>query len=81
MFILDEPTKGLDLASKVEVYNIINELARIGCAIIFISSEFSELIGMCDRILVLREGKKVYEFPKKEMDYDKILKSAMGIVE
>lgn len=57
MFILDEPTKGLDLASKVEVYNIINELVRIGCAIIFISSEFSELIGMCDRILVLREGK------------------------
>lgn len=81
VFILDEPTKGLDLASKVEVYNIINELVRIGCAIIFISSEFSELIGMCDRILVLREGKKVHEFSKKEMDYDRILKSAMGILE
>lgn len=79
VFILDEPTKGLDLASKVEVYNIINELARIGCAIIFISSEFSELIGMCDRILVLRKGKTVHEFSKKEMDYDRILKSAMGV--
>ncbi|BCS80380.1 sugar ABC transporter ATP-binding protein [Anaerocellum diazotrophicum] len=81
VFILDEPTKGLDLASKVEVYNIINELTRIGCAIIFISSDFSELIGMCDRILVLREGKKVHEFSKKEMDYDRILKSAMGSLE
>ncbi|WP_333782411.1 ATP-binding cassette domain-containing protein [Caldicellulosiruptor acetigenus] len=79
VFILDEPTKGLDLASKVEVYNIINELARIGCAIIFISSDFSELIGMCDRILVLHKGKAVHEFSKKEMDYDKILKTAMGI--
>lgn len=79
VFILDEPTKGLDLASKVEVYNIINELARIGCAIIFISSDFSELIGMCDRILVLHKGKAVHEFSKKEMDYDKILKTAMGL--
>jgi len=79
VFILDEPTKGLDLASKVEVYNIINELARIGCAIIFISSDFSELIGMCDRILVLHKGKTAGEFSKREMDYDKILKTAMGI--
>jgi len=79
VFILDEPTKGLDLASKVEVYNIINELARIGCAIVFISSEFSELIGMCDRILVLRQGKIAKEYSKKEMNYDSILKSAIGL--
>jgi len=79
VFILDEPTKGLDLASRVEVYNIINELARIGCAIIFISSEFSELIGMCDRILVLRQGKIAKEYSKKEMDYHSILRSAIGL--
>lgn len=78
VFVLDEPTKGLDLASKVEVYNIINELARIGCAIIFISSDFSELVGMCDRIIVLHKGKIVKEFSKSQMDFDKILESAVG---
>jgi len=77
--------EALSIADRVtilrdgEVYNIINELARIGCAIIFISSDFSELIGMCDRILVLHKGKTAGEFSKREMDYDKILKTAMGI--
>lgn len=76
---MDEFIKGLDLVLKVEVYNIINEFVRIGCVIIFIFFDFLELIGMCDRILVFYKGKVVYEFFKKEMDYDKILKMVMGI--
>lgn len=57
----------------------MSELARIGSAIIFISSEFSELIGMCDRILVLRQGKIAREYSKREMDYHSILRSAIGL--
>ncbi|MEI6101731.1 MAG: sugar ABC transporter ATP-binding protein, partial [Eubacteriales bacterium] len=53
VFIMDEPTKELDVASKVEVYNLINELIRQNKAVIFISSDLSEIVGMCDRILVL----------------------------
>ncbi|WP_272941052.1 ATP-binding cassette domain-containing protein [Caldicellulosiruptor obsidiansis] len=85
IFVTNMVEEALSIADRVtilrdgEVYNIINELARIGCAIIFISSDFSELIGMCDRILVLHKGKTAGEFSKREMDYDKILKTAMGI--
>ena len=56
MLILDEPTQGIDVQTKAEVHAMIAELARQGLAIILISSELPELIGMCDRIVVLREG-------------------------
>lgn len=61
IFVLDEPTKGLDAASKVEVYNIMNKIIMNGGAIILISSDFSELIGMCNRLLIMRKGKIVEE--------------------
>ncbi len=56
IFILDEPTKGIDVGAKAEFYRIINELAERGAAVIVVSSEETELMGMCDRILVMHEG-------------------------
>lgn len=57
VYLFDEPTQGIDTAGKVEVYNIISELARKGAGIIYVSSDYSELFGMCDRILTIRRGK------------------------
>ena len=56
VFILDEPTKGIDVGARAEFYRIINELAEKGAGVIVVSSEEPELIGICDRILVMREG-------------------------
>ena len=61
IFIFDEPTRGVDIASKVDIYNLMNDLVRKKSAIILISSSFDELVGMCDRILVLRDGRISYE--------------------
>ncbi len=56
VFILDEPTRGIDVGAKYEVYKIINQLAAEGTGVLLISSEIEELIGMCDRILVMAQG-------------------------
>ena len=56
VLILDEPTRGIDVGAKYEIYTIINELAAAGKGIVFISSEMPELLGMCDRIIVMNEG-------------------------
>ena len=56
MLILDEPTRGVDVGAKAEIYRIINELAAQGVAILVISSELPEIIGICDRVVVMREG-------------------------
>ena len=56
VYLFDEPTQGIDIAGKIEIYNIINELVRSGAGIIMVSSDFSELAGMCDQILIMKEG-------------------------
>ena len=61
VFILDEPTRGVDIASKVDIYNLMNDLIRKKNSIILISSSFDELVGMCDRILVLKDGMVSFE--------------------
>ena len=66
IYLFDEPTQGVDIAGKVEIYNIMNELARNGAGIVIVSSDFSELSGMCDRILVLKEGNMIAELPAKD---------------
>ncbi|MBC5647797.1 sugar ABC transporter ATP-binding protein [Christensenella tenuis] len=66
IYLFDEPTQGIDIAGKVEIYNIMNELVRNGAGIIMVSSDFSELSGMCDRILVLKEGDLIAELPAKD---------------
>ena len=65
MLIIDEPTRGIDVGAKVEIYNLINELSHKGVAILVISSETSELMGICDRILVMRKGQIQGELVKK----------------
>jgi rhamnose transport system ATP-binding protein len=76
LLILDEPTQGIDVESKAEVHAMITDLAKQGLAIILISSEMPELIGMCDRIVVLREGHKSAEFPRGEANQEKVLQAA-----
>ena len=76
VLILDEPTQGIDVQSKAEVHAMIADLARQGLAIILISSELPELIGMSDRIVVLREGRKAAEFTRGEATQEVIISAA-----
>jgi putative multiple sugar transport system ATP-binding protein len=74
VLILDEPTRGIDVNAKFEIYSIINELAAEGKGIVFISSEMPELLGMCDRIYVMNEGRIVGELPAAEASQEKIMR-------
>jgi ribose transport system ATP-binding protein len=76
LFILDEPTRGVDVGAKYEIYSIIHELAKSGNGVLMISSEVEELIGMCDRILVMSQGELVGEFADKSFDREVILRAA-----
>jgi len=78
VIIIDEPTRGVDVGAKVEIYDLINELSRKGVAIIVISSETSELIGICDRIIVMRKGQIQGELTKKEFSEEDILRLSIG---
>ncbi|MGJ4854153.1 ATP-binding cassette domain-containing protein [Labrys sp. La1] len=76
LLILDEPTQGIDVESKSEVHTMIAELAQQGLAIILISSELPELVSMCDRIVVLREGRMAGAFERGEADQEKVIRAA-----
>ena len=78
IFIFDEPTRGIDIGSKVEIYNLMNELTAMGVAIIMISSELPEILGMSDRILVMHQGSIVAEFCADDTSQEMILKYALG---
>ena len=77
VLILDEPTRGIDVGAKYEIYVIIQELADAGKAVVFISSEMPELLGVCDRICVMNEGRFVGEFSAAEATQEKIMRSIM----
>lgn len=77
VFILDEPTRGIDVGAKHEVYRLINELAASGAGVLMISSEVEELIGMCNRILVLRRGEIRDEVLPNEFNRERILRAAL----
>ena len=77
--IFDEPTRGIDVGVKQEIYQIINEMVERGISIIMISSEMEERVGMSDRIVVLHEGRITGELEKKDFDQQKILEYASGI--
>jgi ABC-type sugar transport system ATPase subunit len=78
VLILDEPTRGIDVGAKVEIYNIINDLVEQGVGVIVISSELNEILGICDRILVMHEGKFTGELAVKEATQEKIMHYATG---
>jgi putative multiple sugar transport system ATP-binding protein len=77
ILILDEPTRGIDVGAKYEIYTIINRLASEGKGIILISSELPEILGVCDRIYVMRDGKIVGELPAKDASQEKVMKYIM----
>lgn len=77
ILILDEPTRGIDVGAKYEIYTIINRLASEGKGIIMISSELPEILGVCDRIYVMRDGKIVGEMPAKEASQERVMKHIM----
>jgi len=74
VFILDEPTRGIDVGAKYEVYKIINDLVSRGKGVLLISSELPEILGMCDRIYVMADGKIKGEFDRKDATQEKIIK-------
>jgi D-xylose transport system ATP-binding protein len=78
VFILDEPTRGIDIGAKVEIYKLLNELVQQGVTIIMISSELPEVLGMCDRILVMCEGEIVSNFARDEAKKEAIMAHATG---
>lgn len=78
IFIMDEPTRGIDIASKVDVYNLMNELVRKGASVILASSDINEVLGMCDRILVLYGGRIVAEMSRCDATQEKVMYYATG---
>lgn len=79
LFILDEPTRGIDVGAKYEVYSLINQLADEGAGILMISSELEELTALCDRLLVIHRGEIIKSFTKEQFDTEKILEAAFRI--
>jgi len=80
VLILDEPTKGIDVGAKKEIHTLIKELAKSGMGVIIVSSELPEIIGMCHRVLVIREGKLIKQFGKDELTEEGLMHAAVGNV-
>jgi ribose transport system ATP-binding protein len=78
IFIFDEPTRGIDVGAKVELYTLMNELAAQGAAILMISSELPEILGMSDRVIVMHEGRITAELPIGDATEEKIMFAAAG---
>jgi len=74
---MDEPTRGIDVNAKNEIYNLISELARNGIGIVVVSSELPEIIAISDRIVVLSEGKKTVELNRDEINEEIIINAAL----
>jgi len=81
VIILDEPTKGIDIGSKAAVHAFMRELADDGLAVIMVSSEIPEVLGMSDRVIVLREGRQVAEFDSEVASPEALVRAAAGIDE
>ena len=74
--IFDEPTRGIDVAAKVEIYNLMNELKKQGIAVMFVSSEMPEVMGIADRIIVMCDGRITGELDARDVEQSEILKLA-----
>jgi ABC-type sugar transport system ATPase subunit len=77
LFIFDEPTKGVDVGTKREVYAVMQKLARKGAGVVFVSSDIRELVGVSDRLYVMRKGRIVAEFARSAYDQHAILTAAL----
>ncbi|MDQ3894296.1 MAG: sugar ABC transporter ATP-binding protein [Actinomycetota bacterium] len=81
ILVLDEPTHGVDVGTKADVHRTISRLAAAGLAVLLISSELPEILGMSDRVLVMREGRLVAEFPRADATQERIIRAAAGVEE
>jgi ribose transport system ATP-binding protein len=79
VFLFDEPTRGIDIGAKAEIYGLMIELLRHGAAIVMVSSELPEVLGMSHRILVIRDGQIAAEFARSDVTPDKIIAVATGV--
>jgi D-xylose transport system ATP-binding protein len=79
ILFLDEPTRGIDVGAKYEIYKLINELAADGVAVVMVSSELPELLGICDRILVMHEGEAMGVLPVEQATQEKLMTLATGM--
>ena len=80
VLILDEPTRGVDVGAKYEIYKLMFELARQGMGIIMVSSELAEVLGISDRVLVMGEGQLRGDFVNHELTQEMLLAAALGAV-
>jgi ribose transport system ATP-binding protein len=78
LLLLDEPTRGVDVGARAELYQVIRELAGRGVGVLLVSSEVPEVLGLADRVLVMREGRVVHEAPAGELDEDRVLDLVMA---
>lgn len=78
VLLLDEPTRGVDVGAKQEIYAAINDLADAGMAIVIVSSELPEVLGLSDRVLVLHEGRVTGEFTREEATAEEVMSCATG---
>ena len=78
MLILDEPTRGIDVGAKSEIYALMDQLAGEGVAILMISSDLEEILGMSDRVLVLHQGRLAGELPRQQLSEEAIMHLATG---
>jgi D-xylose transport system ATP-binding protein len=78
VLFLDEPTRGIDVGAKQEIYSHINNLARGGLAIVLVSSELPEVLGLSDRVLVLHEGRVTGEFQRADATAERVMACATG---
>jgi rhamnose transport system ATP-binding protein len=81
VLLLDEPTRGVDVGAKAEIYKLIVELAQQGMAVLVVSSEMEELLSLSDRVLVMREGELTGEFTRDEVTQEKVMQAAAGVGE
>jgi ABC-type sugar transport system ATPase subunit len=78
ILFLDEPTRGIDVGAKVEIYDIMNDLVEQGVCVVMVSSELPEVLGMSDRVLVIHEGRLTGEFQRAEATQERIMRCATG---
>jgi len=78
IMLLDEPTRGIDVGAKHEIYQLMNEWTAKGICILLVTSEMPELLAMSDRIIVMHRGKITAEFPQGEATAERVLEAAMG---
>ncbi|MGH4122517.1 MAG: sugar ABC transporter ATP-binding protein [Clostridium sp.] len=81
VLIIDEPTRGIDVGAKKEIYDVLNELKAMGKAIVMISSDMPEILGICDRVLIMHEGEIAGELSREEATQEAIMKYAVGITD